>query len=66
MLFSYDDIAVAGTSNLHPSSFNTIMPKTLATATVNRLLHHAHRILTEGSSLRLTQAIDVDPGFLHL
>jgi DNA replication protein DnaC len=32
------------------------MPKTLATATVDRLLHHAHVILTEGTSLRLTEA----------
>jgi DNA replication protein DnaC len=40
------------TSNLHPSGFDTIMPKTLATATVDRLLYHAHLILTEGSSLR--------------
>ncbi|WP_406274819.1 ATP-binding protein [Actinacidiphila glaucinigra] len=31
-------------------------PKTLATAAVDRLLHHAHIVLTEGSSLRLTQA----------
>ncbi|GAA5207254.1 hypothetical protein GCM10023323_22030 [Streptomyces thinghirensis] len=31
------------------------MPKTLATA-ADRLLHHAHIVLTEGSSLRLTQA----------
>ncbi len=30
-------------------------PKTLAPA-VDRLLHHAHIALTEGSSLRLTQA----------
>jgi len=32
------------------------MPRTLATAAVDRLLHHAHILLTEGSSLRLTQA----------
>ena len=32
------------------------MPKTLATATVDRLLHHAHVVLTEGTSLRLTEA----------
>ncbi|MDQ0766805.1 hypothetical protein QFZ32_000272 [Streptomyces canus] len=31
------------------------MPKTLAIAAVDRLLHHAHIVLTEGSSLRLTQ-----------
>lgn len=32
------------------------MPKTLATAVVDRLLHHAHVVLTEGTSLRLAQA----------
>jgi len=47
---------VAVTSNLHPSGFDTIMPKTLATATVDRLLHHAHIVLTEGTSLRLAEA----------
>ena len=36
--------------------FDTIMPKTLATATVDRLLHHAHVVLTEGTSLRLSEA----------
>ena len=29
-------------SNLHPSGFDELMPKTLATATVDRLMHHAH------------------------
>jgi hypothetical protein len=43
-------------SNLHPSGFDTIMPKTLATATVDRLLHHAHVVLTEGASYRLAEA----------
>jgi DNA replication protein DnaC len=33
------------------------MPKTLATATVDRLLHHAHVIITDGQdSYRLAQA----------
>ena len=44
------------TSNLHPAGFDTIMPKTLATATVDRLLHHAHVVVTEGPSLRLAEA----------
>jgi Reverse transcriptase (RNA-dependent DNA polymerase) len=34
------------------------MPKTLATATVDRLLHHAHLIVTEGPSLRLAEATE--------
>jgi DNA replication protein DnaC len=33
------------------------MPKTLATATVDRLLHHARLILTKGDSHRLQQAL---------
>lgn len=32
------------------------MPKTLATATVDRLLHHAHIVVTDGDSYRLVQA----------
>lgn len=32
------------------------MPKTLVTATVDRLLHHAHVVLAGGSSLRLSEA----------
>jgi DNA replication protein DnaC len=32
------------------------MPKTLATATVDRLLHHAHIVVTQGDSFRLTEA----------
>ena len=55
---AYERRSVIVTSNLHPSGFDTIMPKTLATTTVDRLLHHAHLILSEGSSLRLTEAIN--------
>ena len=32
------------------------MPKTIASATVDRLMHHAHLVLTTGDSIRLTQA----------
>jgi hypothetical protein len=32
------------------------MPKTLATATVDRLLHHAYVVLTEGGSHRFAEA----------
>ena len=53
---AYERRSVAVTSNLHPSGFDTIMPKTLATATVDRLLHHAHIVLTEGTSHRLAEA----------
>jgi len=53
---AYERRSVAVTSNIHPSGFDTIMPKTLATATVDRLLHHAHVVITEGTSLRLAEA----------
>jgi DNA replication protein DnaC len=43
-------------SNLAPSGFDEIMPKTIATATVGRFLQHAHRVVTKGESYRLTQA----------
>jgi DNA replication protein DnaC len=39
---AYERRSVAISSNLHPSGFDELMPKTLATATVDRLLHHAH------------------------
>ena len=54
---AYERRSVAVTSNLHPSGFDTIMPKGLATATVDRLMHHAHLVLTEGGSLRLAEAL---------
>lgn len=54
---AYEKRSIAVTSNIHPSGFDTIMPKTLATATVDRLLHHAHLILTKGDSHRLQQAL---------
>ena len=46
------------TSNLHPARFDTIFPKGLATAAVDRLLHHAHVIISEGQSHRLAEALD--------
>ena len=56
-LLAYERRSIALTSNLHPSGFDELMPKTLATATVERLLHHAHVLLTDGlESYRLTQA----------
>jgi len=32
------------------------MPNTIATAAVEGLLHHAHVVITDGTSLRLTDA----------
>jgi DNA replication protein DnaC len=54
---AYERRSVAVSSNLHPSGFDELMPKTLATATVDRLLHHAHLCQTSGDSVRLTQAL---------
>ncbi|MEV7181016.1 IS21-like element helper ATPase IstB [Kitasatospora sp. NPDC093679] len=53
---AYERRSVTVSSNLHPSGFDEIMPKTLATATVDRLMHHAHIVVTQGDSYRLTQA----------
>jgi DNA replication protein DnaC len=52
----YETRSLAVSSNLHPAGFDEIMPKTLATATVDRLLHHAHICVTNGESFRLAQA----------
>ncbi|MFI9842516.1 IS21-like element helper ATPase IstB [Nonomuraea sp. NPDC051941] len=54
---AYERRSIAITSNIHPSGFDTIMPKTLATASVDRLLHHAHLVLTKGDSHRLAEAL---------
>jgi len=51
---AYEKRSIAISSNLHPSGFDELMPKTPATATVDRLLHHAHVCQTSGDSVRLT------------
>ncbi len=38
---AYERRSIALTSNIHPAGFDELMPKTLAAATVDRLLHHA-------------------------
>ena len=53
---AYERRSVAVSSNLHPAGFDELMPKTLATATVDRLMHHAHVCVTSGDSERLAQA----------
>ncbi len=57
---AYEKRSVASSSNLHPAAFDELMPKTLATATVDRLLHHAHICQTSGESVRLSQALAGD------
>nr|WP_238348690.1 ATP-binding protein [Ornithinimicrobium pratense] len=53
---TYERRSPAVTSNIDPSGCDTVMPKTLATAAVDRFLHHAHVLITEGTSLRLAEA----------
>jgi DNA replication protein DnaC len=54
---AYERRSVALSSNIHPSGFDELMPKTIATATVERLLHRAHVLITDGQdSYRLAQA----------
>ena len=54
---AYEKRPIAISSNIHPSGFDELMPKTVATATVDRLLHHAHVLITDGQdSYRLAQA----------
>jgi len=46
------------TSNLDPARFDRVSPKGLATAAGEWLLRHAHVIVTEGRSHRLTEGIE--------
>ena len=45
---AYEKRSIALIVNIHPAGFDELMPKTLATATVDRLLHHAHVLITDG------------------
>lgn len=53
---AYERRSLAVSSNIHPSGFDELMPATLAAATVDRLLHHAHVVMTSGDSFRLAEA----------
>jgi DNA replication protein DnaC len=54
---AYEKRAVAIFSNLHPAGFDELVPKTLATATLDQLLNHDHVCQTSGESFRLTHAL---------
>jgi DNA replication protein DnaC len=54
---AYERRALALSTNLHPSGFDQLMDKTIASALVDRLMHHAHVILTDGESVRLADAL---------
>ncbi len=53
---AYERRSVAVSSNLHPSGFDQLMRPSMATALVDRLLHHAHVVETSGDSIRLQDA----------
>ena len=55
---AYEKRSLAISSNLHPSGFDQLMGKSLATALVDRLLHHAHVVETSGESIRLQDAVN--------
>jgi len=46
---AYEKRSVAISSNLHPSGLDQLMDKTIASALVDRLLHHAHVIVIKGT-----------------
>jgi DNA replication protein DnaC len=54
---AYERRSLAISSNLHPSGFDQLMDRTIATALVDRLLHHAHVLVTDGDSTRLADAL---------
>jgi DNA replication protein DnaC len=54
---AYEKRSLALSSNLHPSGFDQLMDKTIASALVDRLLHHAHVVVTDGESVRLADAL---------
>ena len=54
---AYERRSLAISTNLHPSGFDQLRDRTIATALVDRLLHHAHVIVTDGDSVRLADAL---------
>jgi hypothetical protein len=46
----YERRSIAPSSDLHPAGFAELIPKTIANATVDRLLSHTHLVLTTGDS----------------
>jgi DNA replication protein DnaC len=54
---AYERRSLALSTNLHPSGFDQLMDKTIASALVDRLMHHAHVVVTDGESVRLADAL---------
>jgi hypothetical protein len=46
---AYEKRSLALSSNLHPAGFDELMPKTMATATIDRLLHQRRQRATDPS-----------------
>ncbi|QBI20236.1 ATP-binding protein [Egibacter rhizosphaerae] len=55
---AYERRSIAISSNVHPGGFDELLPATIATAAVDRFMHHAHIVMTEGDSYRFAQARD--------
>ena len=52
----YEQRSVVVSSNLHPSGFDQLIDPNIAAPLVDRLMHHAHIVVTEGESIRLADA----------
>lgn len=52
--------------NPGPSGFDTNMPKTIATAGIDRLMHHAYFVQAQGDSHRLAEALAAGKGVVPL
>lgn len=55
---AYERRSVALSSNVHPGGFDELLPATIASAGVDRFMHHAHVVVTEGDSYRFAEARD--------
>jgi DNA replication protein DnaC len=55
---AYERRSVAISSNIHPGGFDQLLPTTIASAAVDRFMHHAHVVVTDGDSYRFAQARD--------
>jgi DNA replication protein DnaC len=53
---AYERVSVAVGSNLHPAGWDEPTPKTLATSTGARVLHHTHVVVDQGESFGLVEA----------
>jgi DNA replication protein DnaC len=48
---AYERRSVAISSNIHPGGFDQLLPATIATAAVDRFMHHAHVVVNRGRLL---------------